>query len=416
MKGKPFVEVRGYSKLEATRDMYISSNLYVSGTAKFRDTHTDNDMIISGNIVVLGKVYDADSNMILSSAVGSVIAASGVLEFPLDADADSAHVIANNTPLIFSSTAGSFIYVSGSAKIGDELHFPSDALPTSAHVIASGSNLILSSTAGSFVYISGSQKIGEELHFPSDALPTSAHVIASSSYLILSSTAGSFVHVSGSEKLLGELHFPSDALAGSAHIVASGSDLILSSSTSNIYLSGNLSTKPYYYCKTVSAGHTILGPTAPTYTQAGTFGALAFDADAEQISILYEIPRKWTGTEDMLFKVYWTNEVGTALSNTETVIWSIKYRNIDFEAGQVITANSVALGTDTYTQSGAGADGDTHQSEIYLTYNGADQALTGGCLLGITFSRSFSVDTYGSDALVTHFEICHSASGIIEHA
>jgi len=203
MRGKPFVERKGYSKLEATRALYVSGTAYISGTAKIRDLITENkDCIFSGNLVVLGKVYDGDSNLILSSAVGSVIAASGVLEFPLDANSDSAHIISKNSPLILSSSYDSIVTVSGAIKMGPEMSYFNSPLQNKFSFY-DGTNGIIADFNSNNMRLrnladgADVELLAKSTEFPSDALPTYGHVVAQDSDLILSSSVGSNITVSG---------------------------------------------------------------------------------------------------------------------------------------------------------------------------------------------------------------------------
>jgi hypothetical protein len=116
-------------------NVYVSSSLLVKG-----------DTVLSGNVVVGGQIYDLNSNLILSSAVGSVIAASGSIDFT---NTDKAyHLRAVNSNLILSSSAGSVIALSG------VLDFQNTENKNYTIVNRSGF-LILSSSAGSLISISG---------------------------------------------------------------------------------------------------------------------------------------------------------------------------------------------------------------------------------------------------------------------
>src|SRR3990167_5705040 len=82
-------------------NVYVSSSLLVKG-----------DTVLSGNVVVGGQIYDLNSNLILSSAVGSFIASSSSLDFT---NTDKAyHIRAVNSHLVLSSSAGSVVAMSAS--------------------------------------------------------------------------------------------------------------------------------------------------------------------------------------------------------------------------------------------------------------------------------------------------------------
>ena len=172
--------------------VYASGNLTVSEALLVKG-----DTVLSGNVVVGGQLYDLNSNLILSSSVGSIIAASSSLDFP---NIDKAyHIRAVNSNLVFSSSVGSTIYISGnlqasgshtltgSVSINDNLSLTLDG-PYS--IRNSVSHLILSSTVGSVVAFSASED------FVNTDKPY--HIRAVNSNLILSSTAGSSIYVSGS--------------------------------------------------------------------------------------------------------------------------------------------------------------------------------------------------------------------------
>ena len=91
---------------EVFNSLYVSSSLLVKG-----------DTVLSGNVVVGGQLYDLNSNLILSSSVGSIIAASGSLDFP-NTDKNY-HIRAVNSHLILSSSVGSKIFVSGALTASD---------------------------------------------------------------------------------------------------------------------------------------------------------------------------------------------------------------------------------------------------------------------------------------------------------
>lgn len=258
-------------------NVYVSSSLLVKG-----------DTVLSGNVVVGGQIYDLNSNLILSSAVGSVIAASGSLDFP---QTDKAyHVRAVNSHLILSSSAGSVVALSASQDfVNSDKNY---------HIRAVNSHLILSSSAGSRVTVSGNIHLASSSSLLLDAdgdtkidggsvnntivfytgnsqranlaaggltmastrtiVMTNGSIYDGSGHLILSSTVGSVVALSASQDFAN-----SDK---TYHIRAVNSDLVLSSSaTSVVALSSaldfqNIGNKNY---TTVNrSGHLILSSSA----------------------------------------------------------------------------------------------------------------------------------------------------------
>jgi len=178
----------------------------------------------------------------------------------------------------------------------------------------------------------------------------------------------------------------------------------------------SLGLDPYTVAFEVEAGAATLGPTAPSLALCfgTTASGLAFDADAEKAFLQFEIPDAWNGASDMTLKIYWSNEAGSAIANTETVKFRIAYRSVVW--GTENTGNGTAATADvTYTQSGAGADGDSHISTITIPYSDANQPLTAGDDLCIRFDRHFSADTYANDAVVTKWEVEMTLVGIPNH-
>src|SRR3990167_9676465 len=124
------------------------------------------DAVVSGNLAVGGTVTDLNSNLILSSSVGSVVSASGSLDFP---NTDKPyHIRAVNSDLVLSSSNG-ITYISGSATVKQNLllggNITNAALITANQYACntatgvslrnSAGHLILSSSAGSNIHISG---------------------------------------------------------------------------------------------------------------------------------------------------------------------------------------------------------------------------------------------------------------------
>ena len=234
--------------------VYASGNLTVAEALLVKG-----DTVLSGNVVVGGQLYDLNSNLILSSSVGSVIAASGSLDFP---NSDKTyHIRSVNDKLILSSSAGSAVYISGNLQASGSHTLTGtlnlfDGLDArglgSYHLRSVNDKLILSSSAGSAVYISGNLQASGSHTFTGsvgllDAVDSygvaSYHIRAVNSHLILSSSAGSVVVLSSSQDF--------SNTDKSYHIRSVNGKLILSSSAgSAVYISGNFQA---------SGSHTFTG-------------------------------------------------------------------------------------------------------------------------------------------------------------
>ena len=235
-----------------------------------------------------------NSHLILSSTVGSIIALSSNLYFPVDAPSDDAHITANNSHLILSSSAGSAITFSGSTfnfgKLGPagvELILGGTNGATLrigqnfTQVTAGGSTTLTNTGNGALVLLENSTGGGGVLHranyhrinsrdsntnyvFVTSSLDIATvllsggldfskegyaySVTSRTGHLILSSTLGSVVALSASQDFAN-----SDK---GYHIRAVNSHLILSSSAGSIVqVSGGLLLAGTYTSATL--------PTAP---------------------------------------------------------------------------------------------------------------------------------------------------------
>jgi len=109
--------------------------------------HVDQTGNGTGLLNVTKAVYSSLGSLILSSSSNSTVALSASQDFT---ETDKAyHVRSVNSHLILSSTLGSIVALSSN------LYFPVDAPDQSAHITARNSHLILSSSVGSTVTISG---------------------------------------------------------------------------------------------------------------------------------------------------------------------------------------------------------------------------------------------------------------------
>lgn len=189
--------------------------------------------------------------------------------------------------------------------------------------------------------------------------------------------------------------------------VAAISDRVFGNTTvTNFTYTGSVTAPAFTHEIEIEAGAATKGPTAPVFvdTAGDEYAGLAFDADAESTHIAIEVPACWDGVSDWTLEIYWTNENGVALANTETVKWDITWRSVIWGTEQVDNGTAVT-GTITYTQSGAGNDGDTHKSTITIDYDHANQQLTVGDILAVHFDRDMTADTYASDAVVIEWHL-----------
>jgi hypothetical protein len=164
-----------------------------------------------------------------------------------------------------------------------------------------------------------------------------------------------------------------------------------------------------------------LGPTAPTPATIGTvFRVLGFDATAETTFLQWEVPDDWVEDTDVTLKIYWTNEAGDAVANTETVIFDISYSIIPTNTGTAYDANGASTGTVTYTQSGAGVDKESHVSTITIAHGDASNPIEYDYVMSIVFNRDTALagggnDTYSGDVNIFRWEIAYSANTTSTH-
>ena len=89
--------------------------------------------------------------------------------------------------------------------------------------------------------------------------------------------------------------------------------------------------------------------------------------------------------------------------------YSVKAEGDDLTAG-VSTTETV-----TYTQSGAGTDGELFKSRITFDYQDANNPLVVGEGVCIQFTRDVSGDTYGSGGVVLRWELVYSSDALPQH-
>jgi hypothetical protein len=182
----------------------------------------------------------------------------------------------------------------------------------------------------------------------------------------------------------------------------------------NIELKDPLQVPSYTVDQHVVAGSAVLGPSAPSRYVNGSVSGIGFASDGESAYIAWEVPDCWVGAENIALKVYWTNQSGDALLDTETVKWDFEYRVLAFGT-DTTTTGTAATATSTYTQSGAGTDGDTHVNALTLVYNDANQPLVAGEVVTGRFDRDVAGDTYSGAGVVPLWEFSLSADGICDH-
>ena len=97
------------------------------------------------------------------------------------------------------------------------------------------------------------------------------------------------------------------------------------------------------------------------------------------------------------------------------MIWDFDYRSIA-RSGETVSQGTAVAGTATYTQSGAGTDGQYFQSSITIPYNTGNQPLAKDDLFIGILTRDVTGEggnTYANDALVFLTELQFSSDWII---
>lgn len=164
---------------------------------------------------------------------------------------------------------------------------------------------------------------------------------------------------------------------------------------------------------TIAAGAVALGPNAPTDTTVGTsFRGLGVNANNETLFFQFHIPVAWDGVSDMALVLHWTNQPGTAIGAGETVIWDCDYQSIA-EGGDMDAVAATNTST-TYTQSGAGTDGEQIETVLLLDFDDATNPLVVGDTAGFSCFRDFTADTYGTteDAIFLLFGVRYNSTTI----
>lgn len=134
-----------------------------------------------------------------------------------------------------------------------------------------------------------------------------------------------------------------------------------------------------------------------------------FDADAEQIGVSFRVPDDWDGASDLTLRLVWHPQSGTAIGNTETVIWKFTYHVVN-KAGEACDNGTQVAGSVTYTQSGAGTDKEVIDSEIALDYDNANQPILPGDTVTGKVHIDFTTMTYAADVVLMHLELQYNSS------
>jgi hypothetical protein len=161
-------------------------------------------------------------------------------------------------------------------------------------------------------------------------------------------------------------------------------------------------TTPISVDYVITAGSATLGPSAPSFEENDHCAGLAFDADAEEVFLVLEIPDCWSGSAVSL-RIYWCPQSGDAPQLNETVKFDVTWRSINWSTDDTdhLTQDT---GTITYTEtSDPGDDKDTFISTINLTES--NQTITAGDTIVIHFDRDVGADTYSGLVIIALWEI-----------
>lgn len=168
---------------------------------------------------------------------------------------------------------------------------------------------------------------------------------------------------------------------------------------------------PYERHIVIPSGQAAVGGTAPTPTTIGTSRGLAFNADAEKVYLIIDIPTDWDHVSDMCLCVHWCASAGDAVQAGETVKWDIAYHSV--AVGEAVDNGTVATATATHTQgSSAGPDKGTYDTHITLPRSGGNQPIVADDHLKIQFDRDVTGDTYTGDATVIHWHFEYTSIGV----
>lgn len=149
------------------------------------------------------------------------------------------------------------------------------------------------------------------------------------------------------------------------------------------------------------------GVSAPSPLTIGTSRGLQFAIDSEEAFLAVNIPSDWDGASDMTLEVHWAADPGDLIEDAETVKWDVTYHSTS--NGEAVDEGTVATGTATHTQVGAGTDKELYDTEITLPYTGGNQPLTAGDHLFIQFDRDVTGDTYSGAPVVLEWHVMYTS-------
>lgn len=166
-----------------------------------------------------------------------------------------------------------------------------------------------------------------------------------------------------------------------------------------------MSVRPTVRSKAVVLDDIRLGGTPPT--QDATRNGWAFDADAESITLSRRVPEDWDGASDIVLRLWWHPESGTAITNGQTVIWKTTINSL--ASGEAVDNGTEATPSATYTEAGdPGTDKELNSTDITIDYDDAGQPVAKGDTLHIALTRDFTNDTYAADAVLVRAELVYN--------
>lgn len=145
----------------------------------------------------------------------------------------------------------------------------------------------------------------------------------------------------------------------------------------------------------------IDGSNPPTFDSV--VGGWAFDADAEKAYLGFRVPDDWDGASDMQLVIVWHPEDGTAITDTNTVIWETDYYSV--AAGEAVDNGTLLEVDTTYTQAGPGTDKEEIRTAVTLDFDNTNQPLAKGDTVHMVISRDKTTDTYAADAVIARVEL-----------
>lgn len=159
-----------------------------------------------------------------------------------------------------------------------------------------------------------------------------------------------------------------------------------------------------------------VGATAPAETEIdGTMLALCFDQTTDDKSYFtWHVPTDWDGASDITITVRWQPEAGDAMADGEVVNWVVTYRATadgeDYDATGTSTANT------SYTQSGAGTDGEVIYTDITIAYDDGTNPLAVGDSLTVALDRNEGIANDADlDACAFLVEVEYTSNKFLQH-